>query len=585
MIKKAVLLKLYGYIKDSNGKIALSWVASAVAAAIGIFIPYLVGKSIDLIVEPGQVDMESLIRNLILMIALIIVSSLFQLAMNRLNYMITYDTIYKIRNDAYGKIRKLPVSYIDKTSAGGIQSMIISDLETAGDGLLLFMNQFINGVVSIILTLVIMIMIDLRIALFVFIFTPVSFLVSYFIASRSFSSFKKQSTIRSKQTSYISEMTHNFRLIHVFHTQNLICEGFDKINEDYRKTSTKATFLSSITNPSSRFVNSLIYAGVALIGSLRVVGAFLTVGSLTSLFSYASQFMKPFNDLSSVYTELSDAFACLDRVFRFLSEDEMSEDLTKDLGAPWKKDEELEIEFLDVSFSYNKKDPVLEHISFKIPSGCSCAIVGPTGCGKTTLINLLMRFYEPDDGQILINGKDIKDIPRNSLRRYIGVVTQDTWFRNGPIMDNIKFGKPDLSDEEAVAVSKRSGADSFIRKLPGRYDERIDSARDDISEGQRQLLGITRAMASDRAILILDEATSSVDILTEVKIQRAVKELLEDRTSLIIAHRLSTIRDADMIVVMERGKISEIGDHRQLLKKKGFYSKLYEAGMGGTDES
>ena len=581
MNKKTVLRKLFKYVKGSSAGIVASTVASAIAAAIGIFIPYLAGKSIDLIKGEGNVQMDSLIRNILIMVILIAAASVFQLIMNRLNYKITYDTICKIRNDAYGKIRKLPVSYIDKTSAGGIQSMIISDLETAGDGMLLFMNQFMSGIIAIALTLVIMIMIDFKIALFVLIFTPVSFIVSYFIASRSFNSFKEQSSIRGKQTSYISEMTHNFRLIHVFNTGNMICDGFDEINEKYRKTSTKATFLSSITNPSSRFVNSLIYAGVAFIGALHVLGAVLTVGSLTSLLAYASQFMKPFNDLSSVYTELSDAFACLDRVFKFLGEEEMTDDLTKDISAPWGRDEDLQIEFRDVSFSYNKKDPVLQNISFTIPSGCSCAIVGPTGCGKTTLINLLMRFYEPDSGQILINGTDIREIPRNSLRKYIGVVTQDTWFRNGPIMDNIKFGRPDLSDEEAYSVSRKSGADSFIRKLPNKYQERIDSARDDISEGQRQLLGITRAMASDRSILILDEATSSVDILTEVKIQKAVKELLEGRTSLIIAHRLSTIRDADMIVVIESGRISEIGSHRELLKNKGFYSKLYESSIGG----
>ena len=458
--------------------------------------------------------------------------------------------------------------------------MVISDCETIGDGLIMFMNQFFSGITAILFTLVIMFLADWKIALFVLVFTPVSFLVSYFIASRSFSSFKAQSEIRSKQTSFIAEGTSNFRIIHLFNINEMICSEFDKINEDYNKTSRKATFLSSITNPSTRFVNALIYAGVAFIGAGHVTGGIITVGLLYSMLSYASQFMKPFNDLSSVYTELSDSMACLTRIFGYLDEAELNEDLSSEDtndDTTWDREGDFEIEFRDVSFSYVKDQPVIKNVSFKIKAGTSCAIVGPTGCGKTTLINLLLRFYEPDSGEILVNGTPISQVPRNTLRKYLGVVTQDTWFRNSDIMENIKFGKPLLSDEEAVQTAKVSGADSFIRKLPNKYKEQIHSSRDDISEGQRQLLSITRAMSADPCILILDEATSSVDILTEVKIQKAVKDLLSGRTSLIIAHRLSTIVDADMIVVMEDGKVSEIGKHEDMINSGGFYSKLYKS--------
>ena len=360
----------------------------------------------------------------------------------------------------------------------------------------------------------------------------------------------------------------------------MICSEFDSINEDYKRTSRKATFLSSITNPSTRFVNALIYAGVAFIGAGHVTSGIITVGVLTSLLAYSKQFMQPFNDLSSVYTELSDSMACLTRIFSYLDEAELDDDLSsEDIedDTTWDRDGDFEIDFRDVSFSYVKDQPVIKNVSFKIKAGSSCAIVGPTGCGKTTLINLLLRFYEPDSGEILVNGTPISQVPRNTLRKYLGVVTQDTWFRNSDIMENIKFGRPLLTDEEAIRTAKVSGADSFIRKLPDKYHEKIVSSRDDISEGQRQLLSITRAMASDPCILILDEATSSVDILTEVKIQKAVKDLLKGRTSLIIAHRLSTIVDADMIVVMEDGKVSEIGKHEDMINSGGFYSKLYKS--------
>ncbi|SEV81448.1 ATP-binding cassette, subfamily B [Ruminococcaceae bacterium KH2T8] len=576
---RKLIKRFASFLKGSRKMVMISIITAILSSGIGILLPFLVGRAIDSINEDG-VDYGTLTRYIVIMLVLIVISALFQLFMNRTNNKISYNVTEKIRNEAYGKVRKLPVSYIDNTSVGSIQSMVISDCETIGDGLIMFMNQFFAGITAIIFTLVIMLVADWKLALFVLVFTPVSFLVSYFIASRSFSSFKAQSEIRSRQTSFISEGTGNFRIIHLFNINEMICNDFDKINEDYKRTSRKATFLSSITNPSTRFVNSLIYAGVAFIGAGHVTSGAITVGLLASMLAYASQFMKPFNDLSSVYTELSDSMACLTRIFKFLDEAELDDDLTSenvDEDLTWDREGDFEIEFKDVSFSYVKDQPVIKNVSFRIKAGSSCAIVGPTGCGKTTLINLLLRFYEPDSGEILVNGKPISQVPRNTLRKYLGVVTQDTWFRNADIMENIKFGRPLLSDEDAISTAKVSGADSFIRKLPNKYHEQISSSRDDISEGQRQLLSITRAMASDPCILILDEATSSVDILTEVKIQKAVKDLLKGRTSLVIAHRLSTIVDADMIVVMEDGRVSEIGKHEDMIDSGGFYSKLYKS--------
>ncbi len=574
MNKKDLLKRFLSYLGNSGKLLAVSFVAAVIYSVCSIFIPFFAGKAIDSFIP--SVDFEVLFDNMIRIAVLTVIASLSLFILNRVNNRIAYDSIMRIRNDAYGKIGKLPVSFIDKTSIGDLQSMIISDSETIGDGVILFLNQFFSGLTAILFTLGIMLFIDYRIALFVLIFTPVSFIFANLIAKGSFKSFKKQSETRALQTSFITEMTMNFRSGFVFGTKDMVCRRFDEINDDYRKVTGKATFLSSITNPSTRFVNALIYAGVALFGSDLVIVSLLTIGELASLLAYANQFMKPFNDLSSVYTELSDSFACMDRIFEFLDEKEIDDDLqiSSDRSL-WNPCGDFEIEFKDVSFSYVPEAPVLKNVSFKVRSGCSCAIVGPTGCGKTTIINLLLRFYEPDSGAIYINGVDISKIPRNTLRSFIGLVSQDTWFREDTILENIRFGNPEASVKTCKASSEASGADSFIRRLPNKYDEYIDSSRDDISEGQRQLLSITRAMTADRSILILDEATSSVDILTEVKIQKAVKELLQGRTSIIIAHRLSTIIDADMIVVIESGRVSEIGKHDELMSNNGFYSKLY----------
>lgn len=566
--------RLFAFVKGSAALVILSIVFGALFGAASVAIPYFAGKAID-----NLGSMEVLIRYLVYIVVLVIVAAVLQAVMMRLNNRVAYTMGRNLRDAAYSKIHRVRMSYIDKTSAGSLQSLIISDVETVSDGLLLFLNQFASGLATVIITLIVMFVINWKISLIVVVFTPVSIAVSYFIAKGAFSSFSKQAEIRSKQTAFVSESVNNFRECKVYDITDNRIKDFDGINENYRKTATKATFLSSISNPSSRFVNSLIYAAVVFTGCIAGIGGTITVGGLASLLAYANQFMKPINDITSVYTELSDSFACLERIFKHLdSPDIPIEDMSADLPE---RDTKFDIEFKNVSFSYVEGRPVLRDVSFKVGKGESFAIAGPTGCGKTTLINLLMRYYEPDSGDILINGKSIKDIPRAELRRYIGFVTQDTWLANDTVLENIRFSDSEITEETVIEACRTTGCDSFIRKLPKRYNEQIDNDRDDISEGQKQLLTIARAMASDPSIMILDEATSSVDVVTEDRIQKAIKALLNGRTNIIIAHRLSQITGCDKIVVIDDGKVSEIGTHDELIAKGGFYSKLYASYISG----
>ena len=562
------LKRLFSYLKGSAGLVVLSVIIGLLFGGATVAIPYFAGRAID-----DLADTEALIKCILIIVCLIVIAALLQFALIRMNNRIAYNIGQSLRNATYSKMHRVKMSYIDRTSAGKLQSFIISDVETVSDGMLLFLNQFASGIATILITLIVMFYINWKISLIVVIFTPVSIAVSTAIAKGAYKSFAKQAEIRSKQTSFVAESVNNFRECKIYNVTDTRVQGFDEINGEYCKTSTMATFLSSISNPSSRFVNALIYAAVVLTGCLSGIGGAITVGALTSLLAYANQFMKPFNDLSAVYTELSDSFACLNRVFEYLDSPEIPEEPVRD-DLP-SKDVQFDIEFKNVSFSYVEGRPVLQDISFKVGKGESFAIAGPTGCGKTTLINLLMRYYEPDSGDILINGKSIKDIPRSELRHYIGFVSQDTWLSDDTVMENIRFSGEHISEEAAIEASKKAGCDSFIRKLPKRYNEMLDNDRDDISEGQKQLLTIARAMASDPSILILDEATSSVDVVTEDRIQKAVKKLLNGRTSIIIAHRLSQITSCDKIVVIDGGKVSEIGSHAELIANGGFYSKLY----------
>ena len=566
--------RLFSFLKGSSAIAVMSVFIGIFYGAATVAIPFFAGKAID-----NLGNMDVLVRYIVIIIALIAAAALLQFALIKINNRVAYSIGLNLRNATYAKMHRVKMSYIDKTSAGKLQSFIISDVETVSDGMLMFLNQFASGIATVLITLAVMFYINWKISLIVVVFTPVSIAVSYLIAKGSYKSFSAQAAIRSKQTAFVGESVKNFRECRIYNTTDARIAGFDKLNSDYRKTSTKATFLSSISNPSSRFVNALIYAGVVLSGSYAGIGGTIMVGELMSLLAYANQFMKPINDLTSVYTELTDSFACLSRIFEYLDSEELPEEKVSDKLPD--KNRQFDIEFRNVSFSYVPGKPVLKDISFTVGKGESFAIAGPTGCGKTTLINLLMRYYEPDSGDILINGKSIRDIPRSELRHYIGFVTQDTWLADDTVMENIRFSGPHITEEQVFEAGKRSGSDSFIRKLPKRYNEMIDNDRDDISEGQKQLLTIARAMASDPSIMILDEATSSVDVVTEDRIQKAVRQLLNGRTSIIIAHRLSQITNCDKIVVIDKGTVSEIGTHDELIANGGFYSKLYASYISG----
>lgn len=573
-MKLKTIKRLFSYLKGSSVLAVLSVFIGIFFGLATVAIPYFAGKATD---NLGNMDL--LVRYIMIILILIIAAAGLQFALIKMNNRIAYSIGLNLRNATYAKMHRVKMSYIDRTSAGKLQSFIISDVETVSDGMLMFLNQFASGIATVLITLAVMFYINWQISLIVVVFTPVSIVVSYLIAKGAYRSFAAQASIRSKQTSFVGESVKNFRECRIYNVTDNRTRSFDELNGEYRNTSTKATFLSSISNPSSRFVNALIYAGVVLSGCYAGIGGAITVGSLMSLLAYANQFMKPINDLTAVYTELTDSFACLNRIFDYLDSPEIPHEV-KPADLPDKK-MLFDIEFKNVCFSYVKGRQVLKDISFKVGKGESFAIAGPTGCGKTTLINLLMRYYEPDSGDILINGRSIRDIPRTELRHFVGFVSQDAWLSDDTVMENIRFSGPSVTDEQVFDASKRSGCDSFIRKLPKRYNEMIDGDRDDISEGQKQLLTIARAMASDPAIMILDEATSSVDVVTEARIQKAVRQLLNGRTGIIIAHRLSTITNCDKIVVINEGKVSEIGTHDELIANGGFYSKLYASYIAG----
>ena len=552
----------------------ISILMAVITVASSLYAPILVGNAIDYIIGPGDVDFIG-VKVVIMKFALVIVcTAVSQWIMNICNNKIIYHVTRNIRDEAIEKLEHLPLSYIDSHSYGEVVSRVIADVDQFADGLLMGFTQFFTGVTTIVGTLLFMIMINVRITLVVVLITPVSFLVAGFIAKKTYSMFKLQSETRGEQTALIDEMIGGQKVVKAYNHEQETMDKFDEINERLQKYSLKAIFFSSITNPATRFVNSLVYAGVAVTGAISAINGGISVGQLATFLSYANQYTKPFNEISGVITELQNALACAARVFELIEEQPETADKA-DAVVLDNADGSISLE--NVYFSYTKDKELITDFNLNVKPGQKIAIVGPTGCGKTTIINLLMRFYDVDSGSIKVSDVDIKDMTRHSLRAGFGMVLQDTWLRAGTIRDNIIMGKPDATEEEIIEAAKAAHAHSFIKRLPDGYDTVIGEDGGSLSQGQKQLLCITRVMLCRPPMLILDEATSSIDTRTELKIQNAFNKLMEGRTSFIVAHRLSTIQSADLILVMKDGHIIEQGNHRELLAKGGFYKNLYES--------
>ena len=573
------LKKVFRYLGKYRIFVVISIFLAALTVALTLYIPKLTGKAVDYIVTKGQVNFTGVFLVMLQIGVCVLITALAQWIMSICNNKMTYQVVQDIRNEAFKKIEILPLKYIDGHAYGEIVSRVIADVDQFADGLLMGFTQLFTGVATIVGTLGFMLSVNVKITLVVVLITPVSFLVANFIASRTFTMFKLQSETRGEQTGLIDEMIGNQKVVQAFGQGDKVVEQFDEINERLKDCSLKATFFSSITNPATRFVNSLVYTGVGITGAFAVLNGSLTVGQLSCFLSYANQYTKPFNEISGVITELQNAIACAQRIFDLIEEEpqilekEHAEVLTDIKGN---------VRLEDVSFSYVSEQKLIEHFSLKVRPGQKVAIVGPTGCGKTTLINLLMRFYDVTGGKICVEGEDIREVTRRSLRAGYGMVLQDTWLKTGTIRDNIIMGKPDATEEEIIEAAKASHAHSFIKRLPKGYDTWITEDGGSLSQGQKQLLCITRVMLCRPPMLILDEATSSIDTRTEVQIQKAFARLMEGRTSFIVAHRLSTIREADVILVMRDGKIVEQGNHEELIRKGGFYHQLYYSQFAGV---
>ncbi len=573
-MKKGTLKKVLKYAAKYRFLIVVSMVLAVVTALLSLYVPILAGRAIDHLIGKGNVDFAGVIKILTNMVICVVVISICQWFMNKANNKITFSVVRDVRTEAFDKLQKLPFEYIDSKQTGDIVSRIISDVDLFSDGLLMGFTQLFTGVVTIAGTLVFMFYLNFKIALVVVVLTPLSLIVAKFIADKSFSLFKTQSQARSDQTSFVDEMIGNLSVVKAFAHEDENMDSFDEINERLEKASIKATFISSLTNPGTRFINNLVYAAVALFGAFSCISGGMTVGGLTIFLSYANQYTKPFNEISGVITELQNALACAERVFSLIEE----KPETADKENAYKlTDVNGDVVMKDVSFSYDKNKKLIENLDLNVKKGQRVAIVGPTGSGKTTLINLLMRFYDVDKGAITIDGYDIRDIRRSDIRNNFGMVLQETWLRNGTIKDNITLGREGFSDEDIIAAAKASHAHSFIKRLPNGYDTVISENGGNLSQGQKQLLCITRVMLSIPPMLILDEATSSIDTSTEIRIQKAFNKMMKGRTSFIVAHRLSTIREADVILVMKDGHILEQGDHQTLLDQKGFYYDLYNS--------
>ena len=575
-IKNGTIKKALKFIGKYKYLLFLAVLFAAVSASLMLYVPILVGSAIDFIVAKDNVDFESIFAILLKVGVIVGSAALLQWLMNTVNNRITYHVVRDIRNEAFKKIEKLPLKYIDSHSYGDIVSRVITDVDTFADGLLMGFTNLFTGVVTILGTLVFMLTINVKITLVVVLLTPVSMLVAKFITSRTYSMFTKQSETRGEQTAFIDEMIGNQKVVSAFAHEDENLEKFDDINNRLEKYSLKATFYSSLTNPGTRFVNGLVYAGVALTGAFSAIGAApaITVGGLVSFLSYANQYAKPFNEISGIITELNNALACADRVFELIEQPSETPDYE---NAAVLSNVKGDITLKEVKFSYSPDQKLIENLNLNAKSGMRVAIVGPTGCGKTTLINLLMRFYDVTGGSVSVDGKDIRNVTRDSLRQNFGMVLQETWLDEGTVRDNIAFGNPDATLDEVVAAAKAAHAHSFIKRLPNGYDTVIGEDGGNLSQGQKQLLCIARVMLCLPPMLILDEATSSIDTRTEQRIQKAFAKMMNGRTSFIVAHRLSTIREADVILVMKNGNIIEQGNHDELLKKGGFYAELYNS--------
>lgn len=574
MNQKVTVKKIFKYLTHYKLSIIFSLLFAFITVAGQLAIPVLQGKAIDRIIGASNVDIKGIITILIIIAVTVAATALFQWIMNVINNKITYSIVRDIRKDAFEKLQILPVNYVDTHPAGEIVSKVIADVDQFADGLLMGFTQFFTGIMTIIGTLVFMFIYDWKITMVVVLVTPASFFIASFIAKRTYNMFKKQSEARGEQTSLIDEMIGNEKIVQAYSMEDNSLDRFDEINGKLQKYSLDATFFSSLSNPSTRFVNNVVYALVAFVGAFSVMRGGLTVGSLSALLSYANQYMKPFNEISGVVTELQNAIACAGRVIDLIDETPMKKDPDNELVV---KDGEGKIDLEDVCFSYDKSKELIKNFNLHVKPGERVAIVGPTGCGKTTVINLLMRFYDVDSGSIKIEDVDIKDVTKKSLRSNYGMVLQETWLKSGTIKENIITGRPDATDEEIVAAAKAAHAHGFIKRLPNGYDTVIGEDGGNLSQGQKQLLCIARVMLCLPPMLILDEATSSIDTRTEMKIQHAFSIMMEGRTSFIVAHRLSTIKSADIIIVMKDGNIIEQGNHEELLAKGGFYSVLYNS--------
>lgn len=570
----ATLSKVFHYMKRYIPILILSILLAGVTVALSLYFPILTGRAIDLIIDKGLVDFEGIFAIVVQALIVIGIAAVAQWVMNVCNNRMTYNIVRDIRRDAFDKIEKLPLSFIDSHSHGDLVSRIIADVDTFAEGLLMGFTQLFTGVATIIGTLGFMLALNFKITIVVVCITPVSLFVASFIAKRTFSMFKLQSSTRGEQTAIIDEMIGNQKVVQAFNQEDEALEKFDEVNERLQDCSLKATFFSSLTNPSTRFVNSLVYAAVAIFGALSAIAGGISVGQLSCFLSYANQYTKPFNEISGVVTELQNALACAARIFEFIEE---KSEIPDDVDAYVLEDVDGTIDINDVFFSYVPEQKLIENFNLHVEAGQRVAIVGPTGCGKTTVINLLMRFYDPTSGTIDVSKHDIAHMTRKSLRQNYGMVLQETWLKKGTIRDNIVMGKTDATEEEIIAAAKASHAHSFIKRLPKGYDTVIGEDGGSLSQGQKQLLCITRVMLCLPPMLILDEATSSIDTRTEIKIQKAFLKMMEGRTSFIVAHRLSTIREADVILVMKDGKIIEQGNHETLLAQGGFYANLYNS--------